>query len=177
MNAATMPSGQAKPFAGPPPYGALAEIFARNAVPEDERLWVPYPLNPAVQSRFLCISPSQGFWVSLARMQTTGFIQRHRHPHAVHAFTLAGQWRYLEHDWVARAGSYIYEAPGDTHTLVVDEAGEDMMTLFFITGALMFIDEDGQVTDYDDVFRVIERARRHYIKAGLGADYIDQLLR
>ena len=41
----------------------------------------------------------------------------------------------------------------------------------------MFIDEDGQVTDYDDVFRVIERARRHYIKAGLGADYIDQLLR
>ena len=36
-------------------------------------------------------------------------------------YVIKGAWRYLEHDWVAREGGYVYEAPGETHTLVVDE--------------------------------------------------------
>ena len=54
------------------------------------------------------------------RVRKSGVLSRHRHPQPVHAFVLKGEWRYLEHDWVATEGSYAYEAPGETHTLVVD---------------------------------------------------------
>jgi quercetin dioxygenase-like cupin family protein len=37
----------------------------------------------------------------------------------VHAFTLRGEWHYLEHDWIAKTGDYVFEPPGETHTLVV----------------------------------------------------------
>ena len=40
----------------------------------------------------------------------------------VHGFVLKGRWRYLEHDWVASAGSFVYEPPGEIHTLVVGQA-------------------------------------------------------
>ena len=39
-------------------------------------------------------------------------LSRHRPP-PVHGFVLRGEWRYLEHDWVAREGGYVYEAPGE----------------------------------------------------------------
>ena len=50
-------------------------------------------------------------------------------PGPVEAWVIAGSWRYLEHDWVAGPGDYIYEPIGDVHTLVVDPA-EEMITLF-----------------------------------------------
>ncbi len=44
---------------------------------------------------------------------------------------------------MATAGSYLYEPPGDVHTLVVD--GRDTMkTLFHNTGALLNCDENGK---------------------------------
>ena len=46
-------------------------------------------------------------------------LSRHRHPQAVHGFVLKGRWRYLEHDWEATEGSYVFEPPGETHTLYV----------------------------------------------------------
>ena len=36
--------------------------------------------------------------------------------------TISGKWGYLEHDWVATAGDWIYEAPGEAHTLVAYES-------------------------------------------------------
>ena len=29
------------------------------------------------------------------------------------------KWHYLEHDWIATAGDYAFEPPGETHTLIV----------------------------------------------------------
>ena len=49
-------------------------------------------------------------------------------------------WRYLEHDWVAKPGDYIYEPIGDVHTLVVDPV-EEMITLFQVSGGVVYLDE------------------------------------
>ncbi|MED4319781.1 2,4'-dihydroxyacetophenone dioxygenase family protein [Priestia megaterium] len=67
------------------------------------------------------------------------------------AYTLQGTWRYLERDWVAKPGTFVYEPPGDIHTLVVDE-GEDMITLFNLGGVIEYFDKDGNVTLQDDIF-------------------------
>ncbi|MCB1467843.1 MAG: 2,4'-dihydroxyacetophenone dioxygenase family protein, partial [Rhizobiaceae bacterium] len=92
-------------------------------------------------------------------------------------YVLKGQWRYLEHDWVATEGGYVYEAPGETHTLVVDEHVEEMITMFQVNGAMIYVDPDGNTVGYDDVFTRIDKCRAHYSKNGLGEDYIDQFIR
>ena len=36
------------------------------------------------------------------------------------ALTLSGKWGYLEHEWTATAGDFIFETPGESHTLVTE---------------------------------------------------------
>ena len=71
----------------------------------------------------------------------------------------------------------MFEPPGETHTLVVDEGVEEMITFFNVTGALLYCDEDGNVTRAEDVFDKLEMAKRHYEKVGLGASYVDKFVR
>jgi hypothetical protein len=94
-------------------------------------------------------------------------------------YVIKGAWRYLEHDWVAQAGTFVYEPPGEIHTLVVDQvAGADeMITFFNISGAMVYVDEKGQQTGYEDVFTKISMCRAHYEKIGLGKNYVDQFIR
>lgn len=165
-----------KPYKGPAQPDALAEIFTSDAFAEaDERLWVP--LSPGRWSRPLCLNVSQGYWVHLTRVRGGGMLSRHRHPAPVHGFVLKGSWRYLERDWVATAGSYIFEPPGDVHTLVVDDDCEEMITLFHNTGALIYCDENGTSTGHTDVFDRVARARAHFEAVGLGADYVKTFIR
>ena len=80
-------------------------------------------------------------------------------------------------DWVAEEGSYIFEPPGETHTLVVPEGCTEMITLFQVNGSLMYVDPQGVSTGYDDVFTRLEKARAHYTAVGLGDQYVDQFIR
>ena len=90
---------------------------------------------------------------------------------------MKGSWRYLEHDWVARAGDYVFEPPGETHTLTVDADVEEMITFFNISGCMYYVDENDKNTGFEDVFTKIDMCREHYVKVGLVADYINQFVR
>lgn len=148
--------------------------MAAMAVPEDERLWVPQAEN--VWFRPLLLNTVNGEWVNLLRVRKSGVLNRHRHPAPVHGYVIKGSWRYLEHDWVAREGMYVFEPPGEVHTLVVDE-GSEMITLFHVSGALIYVDERGQAVSYDDVHTKIAMCERHFAQAGLGADYVRRFVR
>lgn len=164
------------PYTGPNVVGGLDEIFIQDAfADDDERLWVP--LAPDRWSRPLCLNVSQGYWVHLTKVKGGGFLSRHRHPAPVHGFVIKGTWRYLEHDWVAGPGSYLFEPPGEIHTLVVDEDCDEMITLFHNTGAIIYCDENGKTTGTTDVFDRVEACRKHFIDVGLGADYVDNFIR
>ena len=106
-----------------------------------------------------------------------GFLSRHRHPAPVHGFVIKGSWRYLEHDWVAKEGSYLFEPPGEIHTLVVDQDCDEMITLFHNSGALLYCDENGKTINSTDVFDRVDAARKHFVKVGLGEDYVNQFIR
>ena len=156
--------------------GIQPEI-AIAAIPEDERVWVPQA--PNVWFRPLLLNTVTGSWCNLLRVRKTGVLSRHVHPSWVTGYVIRGAWRYLEHDWVARAGSFVYEPPGEIHTLVVDPvAGEDeMITFFNIHGAMIYLDEAGRHTGYEDVFTKLDMCRRHYAGNGLGEDYAQQFVR
>ena len=165
------------PYQLPMPADALADIVIPDAVPEDERLWVPQAAN--VWFRPLCLNRSQGYWMNLLKVRKAGVLSRHIHPSWVTGLVLKGAWRYQEHDWIAREGSFVYEPPGEIHTLVVDEAvgAQEMITFFNIHGAMVYVDEQGAVTGYEDVFTKIGMCRRHYAGNGLGEGCVDQFVR
>jgi quercetin dioxygenase-like cupin family protein len=145
-----------------------------NAIPEDERLWVPQADN--VWFRPLMLNTVQGEWVNLLRVRRSGVLSRHRHPAPVHGYVIKGSWRYLEHDWVAREGTYVFEPPGEVHTLVVDDGVDEMITLFFVSGALIYFDEQDRPVGHDDVHTKIELCRKHFVATGLGSEYVQRFV-
>ena len=153
---------------------AIPDLVTK-AIPEDERLWVPQADN--VWFRPLILNATNGEWVNLFRVRRSGMLSRHRHPSPVYGYVLKGAWRYLEHDWVAKEGTFVFEPPGETHTLVVDEGVEEMITLFHVFGALVYYDEDDNPVGHDDVHTKIEMCRAHFEKTGLGSDYVKQFIR
>lgn len=153
---------------------ARADMVA-EAVPDDPRIWVPQ--EPNVWFRPLILNVTQGGWTTVLRVGKTGVLTRHRHPEPVYGYVIKGSWHYLEHDWVARAGMFVFEPPGETHTLTVDGEDEEMMTLFQVNGSMIYMDEANQVIGFDDVFSKIERARQHYMNVGLGEDFVEQFIR
>lgn len=163
------------PYRHPQPRDAPPELVIPHAIPKDERVWVPQGEN--VWFRPLCLSATRGYWMNLLRVRKSGVLSRHRHPQPVHGYVIKGSWRYLEHAWVAEEGSYVYEAPGETHTLVVDAHVEEMITMFQVNGAMIYVDPDGGVLGYEDVFSKIEACRAHYGRVGLGEEFVDQFIR
>ena len=163
------------PYQLPMPQNALPEIVIPSAIPEDDKLWVKQAEN--VYFRPLCLNASQGYWMNLLKVTKSGVLSRHRHPNAVHGFVLKGRWHYLEHDWEAIEGSYVYEPPGETHTLVVPEDVEEMITFFQVNGIMSYVDPWGKLLGYEDVFTKIDLCRKHFINIGLGENYVDQFIR
>jgi quercetin dioxygenase-like cupin family protein len=163
------------PYQLPFPQDAREEIVIPAAIPEDERIWVPQA--DKVAFRPLCLHASQGYWMNLLRVRKSGVLSRHRHPQAVHGFVLKGRWHYLEHDWEAREGGYVYEPPGETHTLIVPDGVDEMITYFQVNGLMLYVDPWGKTIGYEDVFTKIEMCRKHYAAVGLGADFVDQFIR
>ena len=156
--------------------GIQPEI-AMQAIPDDERVWVPQA--PGVWFRPLLLNTVTGSWCNLLRVRKSGVLSRHRHPMLVVGYVIRGKWFYQERDWVANEGDFVYEPPGEIHTLVVDEqvGATEMITFFNIHGAMVYVDDKGQHTGYEDVFTKIAMCRKHYAECGLGEGYVDTLVR
>uniref|UniRef100_UPI003B522AF8 2,4'-dihydroxyacetophenone dioxygenase family protein n=1 Tax=Roseovarius indicus TaxID=540747 RepID=UPI003B522AF8 len=164
------------PYAHPQPQNMLPDIINPSALDldQDEHLWVPQA--PGVDFKPLVLNASSGYYVNLLRVRKSGVLSRHRHSGPVHAFTLRGRWHYLEHNWEALPNSYAFEPPGETHTLVVPEDVNEMVTLFHVSGGYVYVDPQGNALGYEDVFTKIEIARKHYEAQGL-TDLIHSFIR
>jgi 2,4'-dihydroxyacetophenone dioxygenase len=111
-------------------------------VPCEELPWVP--VYDGVEMRMLRRDPARPGYTAMFRFAPGTRLPTHRHEGVVHAFTLRGSWRYLEHDWIAVAGSYACEDAGSVHTLVVPEdAQEPTDVLFVVEGAMIVLDDEG----------------------------------
>lgn len=154
---------------------ALPEAYIAQAATDDERYYVPF--TETVSSRPLWISPSQNKWCDILMAKSAGLVNRHYHPHEVFAYTISGKWGYLEHAWTATAGDFVYETPGERHTLVAYEHKDPMKVFFIVTGPLVWLDDKGAEAGYFDVHGYIAMCRAHYDKVGLGAEAVNKLFR
>jgi 2,4'-dihydroxyacetophenone dioxygenase len=123
---------------------------------EDESPYVPYVENVFI--RHLAFDVRNNMYANILWVKKGGRLNRHRHRGRVFACTLEGSWRYLEYDWVARAGSYVQESPGAIHTLVSDDPN-GMKAIFWLNGSIEFFDDNDSLIETLDVFWFIN----HYV--------------
>ena len=145
---------------------------------EDGPHWMPYAEGVWIQPCQFNLT-SGGMSVVLKGLPGAA-LGTHYHIGTVQGFTMRGQWRYLEHDWVAKPGTFIYEPAGEAHTLVItDDSPEPAVIFFAIEGGLIYLDKavDGGFAAYEDGFTALEMARKHYREAGLDVRKLDALVR
>jgi hypothetical protein len=120
-------------------------------VGEDEVPWVPNLAYPGTSMRLLQADVEAGVYAMAGRLPAGLEVGTHHHTGAVHMFTLSGAWGYREHEFVNRAGSYLYEPPGSIHTLYtpVDNVGITE-TLTVVYGTTEYLDADGHVVAVSD---------------------------
>lgn len=160
------------------PQQRSREHFIADMDLDDERLWVPYAEGVWFQPCHFNVT-SGGFSV-IAKALPGSIIGTHYHVGTVQAYTLRGHWRYLEHDWTARPGTFVFEPAGGQHTLVIPEDSPGpMVTLFIVTGAQIYMDNaaEGRFGSYEDGFTMLEMSRRHYRAVGLDPALLDARIR
>lgn len=148
---------------------AVAEPVTRHVKIEA----IPWANWILVEVKLLRVAEDGSSYTLLTRMPPGTRLPKHRHLGPVTGYTIEGRWRYLEYDWTAGPGSFIYEPPGSVHTLVV-EGDETALVLFEITGGLVLFDEHDNVVGFEDA----ESARERYRMAleAEGKDYPEDLL-
>src|SRR5215831_11302095 len=104
---------------------AYKDVINRHGIPgtfvsrsEEESPWVPFGPNAAI--RHLLFDTRHNTYSNILWLKSAGVIGTHKHRGTVTMFCLEGSTRYLEYDWVAGPGDFIYETPGLIHTLVSD---------------------------------------------------------
>lgn len=111
---------------------------------------VPFtPYSEDVLIKLLRVDPVSGQMCVILTAPGGTQLGIHRHYGSVILYTIRGGWRYLEHDWVARGGDFVYETAGSSHTFVVED-GETTEAFIVVEGALEFLDEEGNTLAIED---------------------------
>jgi 2,4'-dihydroxyacetophenone dioxygenase len=150
-----------------------------EAAMEDDRRWVPYVPGVDFFPLWFGTRSAPGF-SNILRVQPNHQLNPHFHPAGVFGFTLKGTWHYLEHDWVATPGTFLWEPPGECHTLVVPaDAPEPMSTYFVSLGGLCYVDsvDNGKFVGYDDGNTLFDISYDHYKAIGLDPESLYAICR
>lgn len=152
--------------------------FIANVDASNEKLWVPYA--PGVWLQPCHFNLTSGGMSVLLKGLPGAMLGVHYHVGTVQGYTIHGWWRYLEHDWIAKPGTFIYEPAGEAHTLVVTEDSPEPAEIFFVVeGGLIFLDKpkNGAMAAFDDGFSILDLCRKHYRQADLDVRELDQMIR
>jgi len=150
---------------------AYAEVIQRHGIPgafvsrsEKESPWVPFGPNAAI--RHLAFDTRHNIYSNILWLKSAGVIGTHKHRGTVVMFCLEGSARYLEYDWIAGPGDFIYETPGLKHTLVSDHP-QGVKLFGWLQGPIEFYDENGKFTETLDVFWYINHYETYCREHGL----------
>lgn len=143
---------------------------------EDNIPWGPMgPPGTGVEIKILRANAQADSITFLNRFQPGFEAIKHRHLGEVHAYTLEGNWHYLEYDWSAGPGDYVFEPPDTIHTLkVADDATQPTVVFFVVKGGL-------ELYDAGEVFMTVDIAGfEDLYREGLqsiGLDYPEGIVR
>ena len=148
---------------------AVIELAEKLQLPErvfniDDLPWVPFD-DGEVNCHFkpLRFDLTTGSWTYLFRIKGNKILTRHRHTGGnVIGYNIQGAWRYEGRNWIAKPGTFIFEPPGDIHTLITGD--EEVVTLFILGGSLQYFDENNSIIGQDDIYTVLKKYRDYCIE-------------
>lgn len=112
--------------------------------------WHPFtPYSNDVQLKMLHIDPVTGQVVMLLKAPGGCSLGVHDHYGTIHVYTMSGSWHYLEHDWVANPGDFIYEVANSKHTFLT-KPGPEVVLFIVLEGSLAFLDENGNTVGFEN---------------------------
>lgn len=107
--------------------------------------WIPFtPYSDEVFLKLIKINPVNGDWTTLLKLPAGTELPKHHHSGTVHVYTVAGSWRYKEHDWISGPGSMVFETATSAHTPVAEQ-GEEVITLNIVVGDWNLLDENDNI--------------------------------
>jgi 2,4'-dihydroxyacetophenone dioxygenase len=132
----------------------------------DELPWVPFTEDRSCYFKPLRFDLNTGTWIYLFKIKSNQILGRHRHTGgAVIGYNIHGKWRYEGRNWVATPGTFIFEPPGDIHTLITED--EEVVTLFILGGSLQYFDENNQIVGQDDIYTVLKKYKDYCMQYGI----------
>jgi quercetin dioxygenase-like cupin family protein len=142
---------------------SVIELAAKFQLPErivniEDLPWVPFTDNHSCYFKPLRFDLNTGTWIYLFKIKSNQILGKHRHTGgSVIGYNILGKWRYEGRKWVAAPGTFIFEPPGDIHTLITED--EEVITLFILGGSLQYFDENDQIIRQDDIYTVLNKYR------------------
>src|SRR5215472_18637067 len=144
------------------------EKFSTECLNDKDTPWIPFtPYDERVLIKYFKIDPVQGETVMLLRSPSGAEMARHHHTGSVIVFTLRGRWRYKEHNWIAEAGSVVYEAASSRHTPIALPGAFDVVTFNVVRGELVYLDSDENVVAVENWRTALQRYRAYCRNKGV----------
>jgi 2,4'-dihydroxyacetophenone dioxygenase len=131
----------------------------RTSCIDVERLpWIPFtPYSAEVELKYVKLDPVRGEVIALLKSPAGIQMPRHHHSGTVIVHTLAGRWKYVEHDWVAGPGSVVFETAGSEHTPQALPDGGEVVALNIVVGDLVYLDADDRVIAIENWKTALQR--------------------
>ena len=125
----------------------MYEQVATGVINKEDLPWIPFaPYSADVMVKYIKCDPVRGEVIVLLKAPATMQLPRHHHTGTVIVYTVKGSWKYLEHDWVAREGSVVFETASTRHTPVsVPSDADEIITFNIVQGELLYLDENDNV--------------------------------
>ena len=143
----------------------------------DDLPWVPFDEGDEEEINCyfkpLRFDLSTGTWTYLFKIKSNKVLTPHRHTGgSVIGYNIQGQWRYEGRNWTAKPGTFIFEPPGDIHTLITED--EEVITLFILGGSLQYFDANNRVIGQDDIYTVLKKYKDYCNEKGI--EIVDDLI-
>jgi hypothetical protein len=119
--------------------------------------WMPFaPYSDEIFLKLIKVDPITGQWIALLKAPARSELPMHHHAGTVMVWTMQGQWKYVEHDWVATPGSFVFETAGSRHTPIA-VGDEEVVTLNIVQGDWNIVTPEGAVLAIENWKSMMER--------------------
>lgn len=135
-------------------------IHGLPVVPED-RPWIPAGYG---EQKYLRLNLETGEWVLIAKIRPGQQVPYHKHHGGLHLFVMEGELNFVDEDWSAGPGTYVYEPPGNTH-VELSEKGVTMLA--WSQGPLEFLNPDNTPAEVRDCVAWKAEIEAYHEQAGI----------
>lgn len=119
--------------------------------------WMPFaPYSDTIFLKLIKVDPIRGEWTTLLKVPPDTELPMHHHGGTVMVWTVTGRWKYLEHDWIATPGSFVFETAASRHT-PVSVGDDEVITLNIVQGDWNLMSPEGAVLAIENWKSMVER--------------------